>query len=96
MFKGFRAVLQPITLGFTSVVVCACFLGTANATPSITLSHPSGPPTIKVLVSGTGFKPGVIVDLYFDKIFRNQCVTNSSGGFSNLAVRVPREAYRRD
>jgi outer membrane protein assembly factor BamB len=84
---------RRIGLSFTSLVVGACFLGTANATPSITLSRPSGPPTIKVQVSGTGFKAGVIVDLYFDKTYRDQCVTNSSGGFSNLVVRVPKEAH---
>ena len=84
---------RRIGLSFTSLVVGACFLGTANATPSITLSRPSGPPTIKVQVSGTGFKAGVIVDLYFDKTYRDQCVTNSNGGFSNLVVRVPKEAH---
>ena len=34
--------------------------GVASATPSITLSRKSGPPTIKVLVSGSGFNPKVM------------------------------------
>jgi hypothetical protein len=46
----------------TSQLLC----GVAGATPSITLSRKTGPPTISILVSGRGFAPNVGVDIYFD------------------------------
>jgi len=87
---------QPNTACIVLLVAWSLLPQTASATPSITLSEKSGPPTDKVLVSGTGFSRGVIVDIYFGEDFRNQCATNSKGEFSNIPIRVPKEALPGD
>jgi len=70
--------------------------GVASATPSITLSRKSGPPTIKVLVSGSGFNPKVEVDIYFDSKNLTRAMTDGEGGFQNARIDVPRWAHPRE
>jgi hypothetical protein len=73
---------QPIT--FFAFLLVTCFLcGIASATPSITLSKKSGPPTSGILVSGRGFEPNVGVDIFFDTKDEALVITNGKGGFDN-------------
>jgi outer membrane protein assembly factor BamB len=67
--------------------VCRC-----AESPSITLSKKSGPPTSKVLVSGSGFKPNVGVDIYFGTKDEALVVTNGQGEFANAKIYAPRSA----
>ena len=66
--------------------------GAALASPSITLSKRTGPPTSRILVSGRGFAANVGVDIYFDTEDKALVVTNNKGGFNKTAIRVPLEA----
>jgi outer membrane protein assembly factor BamB len=66
--------------------------GLCAGQPAVSLSRESGPPTVKLLVSGRDFNAGHIVDIYFDQIYRTQCVTDGKGNFSNIPIRVPRKA----
>ena len=75
-----------------SFAVCFLISATANASPSITLSKKSGPPTSPILVSGCGFEPNVGVDIYFDRKDEALVVTNSKGEFHGAKVHAPRSA----
>lgn len=74
-------------------VACLLLAGIAHASPSITLSRKSGPPTSKILVSGRGFAPNVGVDIYFDTKDEALVVINSKGEFHNAKAYAPRSAY---
>jgi hypothetical protein len=73
---------KPANLSDFYILLFATFLllcGVSSATPSITFSKKSGPPTSRILVSGRGFKPNVGVDIYFDTKDEALVVTNSKG-----------------
>jgi len=73
-------------------VACLLLLGTALAAPSITLSKKTGPPTSKILVSGSGFEPNVGVDIYFDTRDETLVVTDGNGDFQDAKIHAPQSA----
>jgi outer membrane protein assembly factor BamB len=75
------------------VFVCGLFPGAALAAPSITLSKKTGPPTSKILVSGTGFEPNVGVDIFFDTKDEALVVTDGKGEFHKAEIHAPRSAF---
>jgi outer membrane protein assembly factor BamB len=75
------------------VFVCGLFPGTALAAPSITLSKKIGPPTSKILVSGTGFEPNVGVDIFFDTKDEALVVTDGKGEFHDAKIHAPSSAF---
>ena len=83
---------QPTT--FLAFLFFSCLLlsDLASATPFITLSKKSGPPTSKILVSGRGFEPNVGVDIFFDTKDKALVVTNGKGEFRDAAIYAPRSA----
>jgi outer membrane protein assembly factor BamB len=74
------------------VVASMLLVGRAFAAPTIALSKRIGPPTSKILVSGSGFEPNVGVDIYFDTKDEALVVTNNEGEFHHAAIHAPREA----
>jgi outer membrane protein assembly factor BamB len=83
---------QPITFLPSLFVVFLFLCGIVSATPSITLSKKSGPPTSMILVAGRGFKPHVGVDIFFDTKDKALVVTNGKGEFSDARIHAPRSA----
>lgn len=83
---------QPITFFASLLLACLLLCGIASATPSMTLSKKSGPPTTGIAVSGRGFKANVGVDIYFDTKDKALIVTNGEGGFKDVRIHVPRSA----
>jgi outer membrane protein assembly factor BamB len=83
---------QPLT--FSPFLFLACLLlgGMASATPSITLSKRTAPPTSRILVTGRGFKPNVGVDIYFDSQEEARAMADGSGAFSQIAIQAPASA----
>ena len=81
-------------LSSAAVVFIASVLlaNTATASPSITLSKKSGPPTSGILVSGRGFEPNVAVDVYFDTKDDALVITNAKGEFDQAKINAPRSA----
>jgi len=73
-------------------VLCLLLSGVSGAAPCITLSKKSGPPTSKILVSGSGFEPNVGVDIYFDTKDEALVVTNGKGEFKDANAYAPRNA----
>jgi outer membrane protein assembly factor BamB len=73
-------------------VACVLLLSTALASPTIVLSKKIGPPTSKILVSGSGFAPNVGVDIYFDTKDEALVVTNGKGEFHDAAAYAPKSA----
>src|SRR6516165_6184288 len=59
---------------------------------SITLSPASNPPNTTTLVSGSGFSAAADVDIYFDTSDLALAVTDDTGSFSRIALRVPASA----
>src|SRR6516225_4175990 len=59
---------------------------------SITLSPASNPPNTTTLVSGSGFSAAADVDIYFDTSDLALAVTDDTGSFSRIALRVPATA----
>lgn len=51
-----------------------------------------GPPTDKVLVSGSGFGANAAIDIYFDTADEALALANSSGAFSQITITVPASA----
>ena len=84
--RSMSSVFSPIVL-----LVLALFSSTAFAAPMIVLSKKIGPPTSKILVSGTGFEPNVGVDIFFDTKDETLVVTNGKGEFHDAAAYAPRE-----
>src|ERR1700676_1471378 len=81
---------QPIASHVFLLLACLLLCGIASATPSITLSKKSGPPTSKILVSGRGFDPNAGVDIYFDTKDQALVVTNGKGEFDKAGIHGPR------
>ncbi len=83
-----------------SLLLMACLLcggmATAAATettaPAITLNPTVGPPTTKILVSGSGFDPNARVYIYFDSKNLASAMTNGSGIFAGAPLTVPASA----
>jgi outer membrane protein assembly factor BamB len=90
--EGCLSCSRSHSLGPCVAFTCLLLLGSAIAAPSITLSKKIGPPTSKILVSGSGFAPNVGVDIYFDTKDEALVVTNNEGEFHNAAAYAPREA----
>ncbi len=84
---------RPIIFIACPVVACLVFCGLASAAPSITLSKKSGPPKSKILVSGRGFEPNVVVDIFFDTEDEALVVTNNEGEFHNAGIYAPHSAH---
>src|SRR5579872_2050050 len=72
----FNARERSITFFASLFIACLLLSAMAIATPSITLSKKSGPPTSQILVSGLGFAPNVGVDIFFDTKDEALVVTN--------------------
>jgi outer membrane protein assembly factor BamB len=60
--------------------------------PAVSLSRKSGPPTSKLLVSGSGYKPFAEIDIYFDAKDEAKAIANGSGKFSKISIEAPRSA----
>src|SRR5689334_1160973 len=59
---------------------------------AITTAPKAGPPTSKVLVSGSGFTPSGTVNISFDTVSLASVVADSSGKFANAQIQVPSSA----
>ena len=83
---------QPITF-FACLFIACLFLSTmAIAAPSITLSRKTGPPTIGIRVSGSGFAPNAKVDIFFGAKDEVLVVTDGQGEFKDARIHAPRNA----
>lgn len=87
--SGISKVVKFFVFLLLEGLACSAF---ADAAPSITLSQMKGPPTTKILVSGTGWGQNTTVDIYFDKLREAFAVTDGSGIFSNVPIYAPGEA----
>jgi outer membrane protein assembly factor BamB len=70
------------------------FLGgdlSASAAPAITLLPLVGPPKTKLVISGTGFDPTRLIDIYFDTTDFCLAASDASGAFS-CTINVPSSA----
>ena len=67
--------------GCIGIVIVLSSLAMA-ATPTLTLSITTGPPTSSVTVSGTAFPDSVAIDIYFDQSDLAFAVSSSTGAFS--------------
>src|SRR5690349_8258765 len=67
-------------------------VGASWAEPTISLSKSYGPPTTKLLVSGSGFDPNVTVNIYFDRQYLASADTDASGAFGQTGIQVPASA----
>jgi outer membrane protein assembly factor BamB len=56
------------------------------------VSPASGPPKSTTLVSGSGFSAGADVDIYFDTADLALAVTDDTGSFTQIVLRVPASA----
>ena len=66
--------------------------GVCLGEPAVSLSPKSGPPTTKLLVSGSGYKPYAEIDIYFDTKDEAKVIANGSGSFSKISIEAPRSA----
>ena len=78
MMSIVRTTLMPALL-FTS----------AAFSQTITLQPKIGPPTSTVEVSGSGFAPGVSIQIYFGHADEASATADASGSFSKVAMQVP-------
>ena len=70
------------------------FLGgdlSASAAPAITLLPLVGPPKTKLVISGTGFDPTRLIDIYFDTTDFCLAASDALGAFS-CTINVPSSA----
>src|SRR5215469_7371897 len=77
------------------VLACSAgilWLAASGFSQSITVAPVSGPPKPTTLVSGSGFSAGADVDIYFDTTDLALAVTDDTGSFSQIALRVPASA----
>ena len=77
------------------VLACSAgilWLAASGFSQSITVSPPSNPPNTTIFVSGSGFSAGADVDIYFDTADLALAVTDDTGSFSQIALRVPASA----
>jgi outer membrane protein assembly factor BamB len=84
---------NPITFFVFLFFVCLLLRGIASAAPSISLSKNSGPPTSRILVTGSGFEANVGVDIFFDTKDKALVVTNRKGEFHDARIYAPRSAH---
>src|ERR1700693_2477372 len=73
-------------------IVVLLAAGLCFAQPAVTLSIKSGPPTGRLLVSGSGFTPFAEIDIYFDSHDLAKATADGSGSFSNISIQAPRSA----
>jgi outer membrane protein assembly factor BamB len=66
--------------------------GISFGKPAVSLSRKSGPPTSKLLVSGSGYKPYAEIDIYFDTKDEAKAIANGSGSFSKISIEAPASA----
>ena len=85
---GISRCKKTLLLGVASLLLASECL----ASPSISISPTSGPPTTHIVVAGRGFKPFEAVDIYFDRTDEARAVANASGAFSGIAISAPRSA----
>ena len=81
--------LAKYVLAFSTSIL---WLAASGFGQSITVAPASGPPSSTVLVSGSGFSAGADVDIYFDIIDLAITVTDDTGSFSQVALRIPASA----
>jgi len=81
--------LAKYVLAFSTSIL---WLAASGFGQSITVAPASGPPSSTVLVSGSGFSAGADVDIYFDIIDLAITVTDDTGSFSQIALRIPASA----
>ena len=77
------------------VLACSAgilWLAASGFSQSISVSPRSNPPNTTILVSGSGFPAGADVDIYFDTTDLALAVTDDTGSFSQIALRVPASA----
>ena len=77
------------------VLACSAsilMLAASGFSQSITVSPASNPPNTTIFVSGSGFSAGADVDIYFDTTDLALAVTDGTGSFSQIALRVPASA----
>jgi outer membrane protein assembly factor BamB len=74
----------------TMIFVLLC--GSALFGQTITLSPASGPPNTLTKISGSGFTPGVVVNVYFDSTDEAAVVPVDPGIFENVTISVPASA----
>ena len=67
-------------------------LAASGSSQTVGVSPASSPPNSTVLVSGSGFSAGADVDIYFDTSDLARTVTDDTGSFSQIALRVPATA----
>src|SRR6516164_10377579 len=82
---------------FRAKYVLACsasilMLAASGFSQSITVSPASNPPNTTTLVSGSGFSAGAEVDIYFDTADLALAVTDDTGSFASIALKVPATA----
>ena len=73
-------------------IVVLLAAGVCFGKPAVSVSPTSGPPTSKLLVSGSGFKANAEIDIYFDTKDEAKVIANSSGSFSKIAIEAPASA----
>jgi outer membrane protein assembly factor BamB len=79
---------QVCLLSIMLLLVAGVCLGKA----AVSLSRKSGPPTSKLLVSGSGFKPAAEIVIYFDTKDEAKAIANGSGSFFNIGIEAPTSA----
>ena len=81
--------LRALTaVGLVSLLAGAVVAHPAGASPALTLSKTSGPPTTTLTIAGTGFGPSEQVTIRFDETEMAIVGTDSQGAFAQ-AVGVP-------
>jgi len=89
------AKIASIRAGKQLCLVCIailCLAGFSFSQPAVSLSPSDGPPTTKLLVSGSHFSPFAAIDIYFDTADKALAIADGSGSFSHIAIQVPASA----
>jgi hypothetical protein len=73
-------------------IAISCLAGLSFSQPAVSLSPSGGPPTTKLLVSGSHFSPFAAIDIYFDTADQALAIADGSGSFSHIAIQVPASA----
>jgi outer membrane protein assembly factor BamB len=68
------------------------FLAISCLSQTVSTSPKTGPPTLTVLVSGSGFGASAAIDIYFDTTDEALAIANGSGAFSKIPITVPASA----
>ena len=85
-----------ILIATTALFLLAVMLPAVALAQSITLGPRKGPPTRDFNVTGSGFGPAEVVDLYFDSTDLALAVTDPSGSFTSPEITVPADALPGD